>query len=199
MGQLLQRPVAQIGVLPIYWPKFLSSISTVEIQPFLRDIAPGRPPDAVTSPVGVRRADIIEQLEQAASSGRWELLLAYLQKEVSQILGFAKAQRLEPQQGFFDLGMDSLMAVELKNRLQRSLGSPLPTPIAFDYPSVEALGRYLVEAVLPSELFSGSAEESPQEEDERAQFAAALANLAPDEIAGLLAQELADIDRDKVE
>ena len=199
LGQVLQHPVAQIGVLPIDWPKFLSSSPTGEIPPFLREVAPGRPSDVATSPAVVQRADIVEQLEQAASSARWELLLAYLQKEVSQVLGFAKAQSLEPQQGFFDLGMDSLMAVELKNRLQRSLGCPLPTPIAFDYPSVEALGRYLVKAVLPCELFSGSAEESPQEEDERAQFAAALANLAPDEIAGLLAQELAAIDRDKVE
>jgi len=199
LGQLLRHPVAQIGVLPIDWPKFLRSIPTGQTPPFLRDVARGRPSDAATSPASMQRTDIVEQLEQAASSARWELLLAYLQKEVSQVLGFATAQPLEPQQGFFDLGMDSLMAVELKNRLQRSLGSPLPTPIAFDYPSVEALGRYLVKAVLPCELFSGSAEESPQEEDERAQFAAALANLAPDEIAGLLAQELAAIDRDKVE
>ena len=199
LGQVIRHPVAQIGVLPIDWPKFLSSISTGEIPPFLREVACGRPSDAATSPASMQRADIVEQLEQATSSARWELLLAYLQKEVSHVLGFAKAQSLEPQRGFFDLGMDSLMAVELKNRLQRSLGCPLPTPIAFDYPSVESLGRYLVKAVLPCELFSGSNEESPQDEDERAKFAAALESLAPDEIAGLLAQELVAIDRDKVQ
>ena len=54
LGQLLQHPVAQIGVLPIDWPTFLSSIPTGEIPPFLREVAPGRPSDAATSPAGVR-------------------------------------------------------------------------------------------------------------------------------------------------
>jgi acyl carrier protein len=114
-------------------------------------------------------------------------------------LGFATVQTANLQHGFFDLGMDSLMAVELKNRLQTSLHHALPTTLAFDYPSVEALGEYLAKEVLPWEFFSGSAHESPPEADDRARFAAALESLAPDEIADLLAQELAEIDKDKAE
>jgi hypothetical protein len=39
--------------------------------------------------------------------------------------------------------MDSLMSVEVRRRLERSLGLPLPTTLAFDYPTVQALVQYI--------------------------------------------------------
>ncbi len=197
LGHVLQQPVAQVGVLAIDWPRFMAHSNAVEIPPLLRQVAHQPRSGVTTAPVVALRADIIRQLEKAPSSARWELLLAYLQKEVVQVLGFSAAHSVEPQQRFFDLGMDSLTAVELKNRLQTSLGCSLPTPVAFDYPSVEALGGYLVKEILPWEFYSGSAEPA-QEQDESARFAATLANLPADKIADLLAQELAAIDTDKM-
>jgi acyl carrier protein len=43
-----------------------------------------------------------------------------------------------------DLGLDSLMAVELRNALARSLEIALPATMVFDYPSVTALAGYLL-------------------------------------------------------
>ena len=47
--------------------------------------------------------------------------------------------------GFFDLGMDSLMAVEFRNRLNRAFSGEYTAPntLVFDYPNVEALGGHL--------------------------------------------------------
>ena len=45
--------------------------------------------------------------------------------------------------GLFDLGMDSLMAVELKRRLERGVGQPLPSTLTFNYPNVGALAGFL--------------------------------------------------------
>jgi short-subunit dehydrogenase/acyl carrier protein len=198
LAHVLEHPVAQIAVLPIDWPRFVAHSKMVEIPPLLRQVAHEWRSDDAAAPTVVQRADIAQQLEHAPTTRRWELLVAYLQKEVAQVLGFPTAQSLEPQQRFFDLGMDSLTAVELKNRLQTNLGYALPTPVAFDYPSVEALGGYLVKEVLPWEFSLGVSPGSPQGEGESAQFAATLENLPPDEIADLLAQELAAIDTDKM-
>lgn len=48
----------------------------------------------------------------------------------------------------FDMGMDSLMAVELRGRLERSLGVPLPSTLTFNYPTIRALTDYLLKEVL---------------------------------------------------
>ena len=47
-----------------------------------------------------------------------------------------------------ELGLDSLMAVELRNALGQRVGKPLPATLAFDYPTVDALTRWLLDEVL---------------------------------------------------
>ena len=54
-------------------------------------------------------------------------------------------------QGFRELGMDSLMSVELRNRLERLLGCSLVSTLAFDYPNIEQLGEYLLDNVIVTE------------------------------------------------
>ena len=69
-----------------------------------------------------------------------ERLMTHLTEQVAQVMGIAPS----PQQGFFEMGMDSLMAVELKNRLERSLGLSLSSTLAFNYPNLTALSEHLL-------------------------------------------------------
>ena len=50
--------------------------------------------------------------------------------------------------GFFDLGMDSLMAVELHRRLERGFGRQLPVTLAMDHPHLSDAAEYLLTDVL---------------------------------------------------
>jgi acyl carrier protein len=65
--------------------------------------------------------------------------------EVRRILGLEPADAIDPRQGFSELGMDSLMAVELKNRLAAGLSIGLPATLSFDYSTIDALTTYLGE------------------------------------------------------
>ncbi len=64
--------------------------------------------------------------------------------------------------GMFDLGMDSLMAVELKRRLEAGTGLGLPSTLTFNYPTIRAMSSYLGR-VLDSGADPGSAAASIRE------------------------------------
>jgi acyl carrier protein len=64
------------------------------------------------------------------------------------VLGFGASDTIDPQQGFFSIGMDSVMAVQLRVRLETSLGQALPSTLAFEYPTIESLTNYLGSEVL---------------------------------------------------
>ncbi len=70
-------------------------------------------------------------------------MVDFLRKEIASVLGFDSTAMLDPKRGLFDIGLDSLAAIELRNRLQNSLGRPLPAAALFDNPTIESLARYL--------------------------------------------------------
>jgi len=70
-------------------------------------------------------------------------LAARIREEVARVIGSAAPDRIGSRQRLFDLGVDSLMAVELKNRLEALSGRPLRATLVFDHPTVEALADHL--------------------------------------------------------
>ena len=91
-------------------------------------------------------------LNETPVGERHARLFDYVRSQVAATLGMTSPEQLEPRQRLFDIGIDSLMAVELKNRLESGLGIPLRSTLVFDYPTVEALVKHLSEDVL-SPLF----------------------------------------------
>jgi hypothetical protein len=87
--------------------------------------------------------------------------------------------------------MDSLMTIELKNRLQASVGKTLPSTIVFDHPTVIALAEYLEKNVLmlvdPTQQPTAMA--AP---DKAGKSADDLEHLSDDEAEAILMKELSD-------
>jgi myxalamid-type polyketide synthase MxaB len=101
---------------------------------------------------------------------------------VAQTLGLKDGQKLEMRQPLFDLGLDSLMAVELKNRLESSLQTSLSSTLLFDYPTLETLVEYLAD-VIPMEL---SITDSSDQSNNLSRFE----EMSEDQMFGLLAKTL---------
>jgi len=76
--------------------------------------------------------------------------------------GLEQSQSIAPDKGFFELGADSLAAVELRNSLQSSLGRSLPVTLVFDHPSINALVEFLAKGVL-KEIISAETTTRPPE------------------------------------
>jgi acyl carrier protein len=77
------------------------------------------------------------------------MLIAYLRSQVLEVMGLDASHALEPQQAFSEMGLDSLMGLELKNRLQSALGRPIPPTLVFEYPTIESLSEHLAGLVAP--------------------------------------------------
>ncbi|MEM9152528.1 MAG: acyl carrier protein, partial [Cyanobacteria bacterium P01_F01_bin.3] len=123
------------------------------------------------------------------------LLDQYVSKQICQILGFS-TDELDKQKGFFDLGMDSLTALELKNILQTELNISLPSTVAFDYPTVEALIDYLAAQLIDDESGSETSTDTNRESvAEDAAVVEAQPDIIPeDDLIAQMDQKLADID-----
>ena len=99
--------------------------------------------------VSGERDPLWQQLEQVSTDDRLEQVMIYLQKQVAKTLGYREEQyQFDPERGFFEMGMDSLMAVALKNKLESSLATPLPTVLIFEHSNVLSLAEYLTTEVL---------------------------------------------------
>lgn len=88
------------------------------------------------------------RLRDAAPHERRPLLAAFIANEAARLLGPQAAQGLEPTKPLQDLGLDSLMAVELRNVLGQAIGQTLPAALLFNYPTVSGLAGHLLEQVL---------------------------------------------------
>src|ERR1700728_3363648 len=74
-------------------------------------------------------------------------MLELVRLHTAGVLGHATPDTVEAGRAFKDLGLDSLAAVELRNRLNAAVGIRLPTAVVFDYPSPTDLAAYLLNEV----------------------------------------------------
>jgi hypothetical protein len=92
------------------------------------------------------------------------------------------------------MGMDSLMAVELKARLERSLGVPLPSTLTFNYPTIKALVDYLLSDVLEFDSAPAPEQTTPiPSPAEVLPFNHSSEDLSEDELSVLLLKKLEQI------
>jgi acyl transferase domain-containing protein/SAM-dependent methyltransferase/acyl carrier protein len=155
LEQLLSQPTAQVGVVPIDWSSFSKERSLPHFF--------SRFQESTIRAVGPK-TDLREQLDAVPTDERRDYLVAHVQTQLARVLGLDSPQAIEVQQGFFDLGMDSLTSVELRNQLQESLGSSLPATLLFKYPTIEKLVDYLATGMLALESKPASDKEVSEPE-----------------------------------
>jgi acyl carrier protein len=132
--------IPEIAVMAVDWQRFVS-VHGASRQGFFSEVAaPLAVPESSSQHDG-----FIQQYRAAPAAQRRALLSEQIRVLALRSLGLDPQTAVEEARPLKDLGLDSLMAVELRNALARALGCALPATVAFDYPSVEAMTAYLVE------------------------------------------------------
>jgi myxalamid-type polyketide synthase MxaE and MxaD len=185
MGDLIAAGVGQRTVASIDWSVFKPSLESTGSSLLARiDGVPAT--TAAAAGRGVLAAEIA-----ALGAGEARIRLTqYICGQVGAVLGRDPSQ-LDTLRGFFKLGMDSLMTVELRRRLEAALDRTLPATIAFEYPTVAALAGYLCTVLgkvessdAPAPAVAAAAPVAALE---------ALADRSEDELASMLDDELAHL------
>ncbi|MCC7361296.1 MAG: SDR family NAD(P)-dependent oxidoreductase [Anaerolineales bacterium] len=149
LGRLLAAPVAQALVFPVDWARFAQALHGWRGRSLLREALPAPAPGAAEAAAAAQAARA--RLLTLPAAERAAELQRQLEALVARVLGQPAGHRLDPQRGFFQLGLDSLMAMELQQRVQAQWGVSLPATAVFDYPSLERLAAYLNGLLQPME------------------------------------------------
>jgi acyl carrier protein len=79
----------------------------------------------------------------ATLQGGEKSLEAFVLDQAAQVLGFRNGELPPLDTPLTDMGLDSLMAVDLRNRLQKALGRELSPTVVFDYPTISSMVEML--------------------------------------------------------
>jgi acyl transferase domain-containing protein/SAM-dependent methyltransferase len=139
-------------------------------------------------------AETARRLREALPADRSRLAVDYVVAQVAAVLRVARPETLDPRQPLMDLGLDSLMAVELRSRLALGLGlgGGLPATLIFEHPSIEAIAALLVRMVTEANGAprEGRAVTTSEPAGAASEAAARIAELSEDEVEALLVKKL---------
>ena len=136
---LVRQDTTTSVVMAMDWSMFEEAVE--DRPPLLEDLLSAvgddadDPQDSPDDPLSGLRATPMEEREQ--------VLIPFLQRELQAVMRLPTTPA--PAVEFSELGMDSLMAVELRNRLNRAFAGEYvaSNTVVFDYPSVAGLARHL--------------------------------------------------------
>ena len=148
LGILLTGSGPQVMLASVDWNTYLASAGAGATPPLLRDLrsipSPGNPAAAAK-----KNESWLPQLEKAIPAARRDQLLQLLETRAQTTLGLNSGEEIDPAQPLQELGLDSLLSIELRNALSGCLDRELPATLLFNYPTLNALAGFILRDVLP--------------------------------------------------
>ncbi len=171
---------AHVAVVDADWSAYRRRFARGAVPTLLAGLAAAapRPEQAPVPQPAAPAAGWAARLEAAAEDRRRDLLADLVRGEAAKIMRLDEAE-LEQGRSLRDLGLDSLMSIELRNALVARIGTKLPATLLFDHPSIAALTTCLAETVFTGLFAAGPADD--------------LAGLDADALSALLESELDEV------
>jgi acyl transferase domain-containing protein/NADPH:quinone reductase-like Zn-dependent oxidoreductase/short-subunit dehydrogenase len=148
LGEMIGLGRAQIVAMHVDWSRFLRAGAPGHNNPYFAEVAetPFRATEA--DEPAAAEGDVVRRIIAEPVARRLPMLQAYVESIARNALGVRAGKSVDPRQPLHDLGLDSLMAVELRNALAAPLKRHLPATLAFDHPTIESLTLYLAKEIL---------------------------------------------------
>jgi acyl transferase domain-containing protein/aryl carrier-like protein len=138
--KIVSANVIQMGVMPCDWQKYTAQ--TGANKAFFAHLLDKQQTTLVES-------SLKEQLEKAQPEEKHTIVEKFVRQIAQQVLGID--QSLDANKSLMEQGLDSLQAVEMRNRLGKGLETTLSVSLLFNYPSINKLVGYLEQKVIKLE------------------------------------------------
>ncbi|MDF5729096.1 MAG: type I polyketide synthase [Rhizonema sp. PD38] len=142
--QLVQEDSPQVGVIHINWSKFLEQFRLGGYPTLITELVPKVQKLELSEQKATQLPQILDQLKTASTEKRQSLLIIYLQEQIAKALGMS-ALGLNIDDPLNQMGLDSLMVIELRNRLRTELGVDISVAKFLDGLSVVSLTKLVSE------------------------------------------------------
>ena len=191
LSQIFSGSAAQVAALPVDWTTFLA-LRNGPVPAFFarmsrRVSSRATVPVSATETTSVRDVStLVTQLADTVAARRPALLRTFLRARVARTLGLPDGQTVDDRQPLRDAGLDSLLAIELRNVLGTAISRPLPATLLFDYPTIDDLATHLLTL-----LFPDAPSASPMRDT--------TAPVAAQETSATLVSELSEMSDDEVD
>jgi acyl carrier protein len=195
LDRLLHSAAAQVTVNPVNWPQFLQRYGE-NVPPLLRSMAAESSRAAAKAtaqgvedkPAAPAQPEFLRLLAETPADRKMNALLNFVQKQAAKVLGL-EISAVGEHTPLNEMGLDSLMAVELRNLLGKALDlkRPLPVTMVFDYPTVTAISGYLAAEVLHLQTAAPAATE-PKPGGGKTAMLESIEDLSDDDVERRLAE-----------
>jgi acyl carrier protein len=199
----LYTRLPRLAIAPVDWPKYLGQLS-VSQHSFYADLIRESSGDASSSAnVPGNDGSVLADKRMTALgndvlailagpvTGRMAAIRRVVEDVLRRTLDLSSSEEIDPDKAFSDLGMDSLLAVELRNNLSTLLQKRLPSTLVFDYPTPQKLARFVELELFPAVSQEPAGGNALPSESEIAEILTPLSIL--DEIEGLSDEEVDSI------
>ena len=143
---VLQNDFEQIGVFKVDWQKLIGAIGEENVKTFIAGFA-----RLTESETENTIPQLVEELRSIKPEERKEKVIEYLKEQTIRVLGLDPSFPLDTSKHLSEMGLDSLMAIELKNTIDKAVGKKLPATLVFNYPSIDAISEHLINDILKFE------------------------------------------------
>jgi acyl transferase domain-containing protein len=145
LEKALVSAVDNVSIFKMDWERYKKAERNPHQVNLIRRLVPDQPKVAKSEIPG--EDNFVQQLAKVPSAQRKDFLKQKITETLARVLKSSVDRSLPEDTPFTELGLDSVMALELRNQLNKALQSSFPATLAFTFPTLEALTNYALKEI----------------------------------------------------
>ncbi|MBB5122497.1 acyl transferase domain-containing protein/acyl carrier protein, partial [Streptomyces eurocidicus] len=148
LRQALAQGMANVTVADVDWTAYATALTAVRPSPLIGDLPEVRQALGAGDRPREDRSPLRDRIGALPAAEQERVLLRMVREEAAKTLGHPSPDTVDPRRAFREMGFDSLMAVELRNRVSAAAGLRLPATLLYDHPTCTDIAELLRTEIL---------------------------------------------------